>query len=83
MVRKAIELKPDYDDAMAYMNLMYRERADIQCGDPKANASDLKSADRLGRHDDLGQERKNPSREVPSRTKQAPRQRSMPVPDPR
>jgi tetratricopeptide (TPR) repeat protein len=44
-LKKAIELKPDYDDAMAYMNLMYRERADIQCGDPKANAEDLKSAD--------------------------------------
>ena len=46
MLKKAIDLKHDYDDAMAYMNLMYRERADIQCGDPKANASDLKNADR-------------------------------------
>jgi tetratricopeptide (TPR) repeat protein len=46
MLKKAIDLKRDYDDAMAYMNLMYRERADIQCGDPKANASDLKNADR-------------------------------------
>jgi tetratricopeptide (TPR) repeat protein len=25
----AIELDPDYDDAMAYLNLLYRERADI------------------------------------------------------
>ncbi len=46
LLKKAIELKHDYDDAMAYMNLMYRERADIQCGDPRANASDLKNADR-------------------------------------
>jgi tetratricopeptide (TPR) repeat protein len=46
MLKKAIDLKRDYADAMAYMNLMYRERADIQCGDPKANASDLKNADR-------------------------------------
>jgi hypothetical protein len=30
---------------MAYMNLMYRERADIQCGDPKAYTADIKSAD--------------------------------------
>lgn len=44
-LKKAIELKPEYADAMAYMNLMYRERADIQCGDPKANAADLKAAD--------------------------------------
>src|SRR5229473_2510215 len=41
MLNKALELRPDYDDAMAYMNLMYRERADIQCGDAKANKSDL------------------------------------------
>src|ERR1700704_4990572 len=27
---KAIQLRPDYDDAMAYLNLMYRERADVQ-----------------------------------------------------
>src|ERR1039458_9506351 len=29
-LNKALQLRPDYDDAMAYMNLMYRERADIQ-----------------------------------------------------
>jgi hypothetical protein len=27
------------------MNLMYRERADIQCDDPIARAADLKTAD--------------------------------------
>ena len=43
---KAISLRPDYDDAMAYMNLMYRERADIQCGDRKAYADDIKTADK-------------------------------------
>jgi tetratricopeptide (TPR) repeat protein len=46
MLNKAIELRHDYDDAMAYMNLMYRERADIQCNDAKANAEDLKTADK-------------------------------------
>jgi tetratricopeptide (TPR) repeat protein len=45
MLRKAIELRPDYDDAMAYMNLMYRERADIQCNDAQARTADLKTAD--------------------------------------
>ncbi len=44
-LNKAIQLRPDYDDAMAYMNLMYRERADIQCDDPAAHAADLKTAD--------------------------------------
>jgi len=42
---KALDLRKDYDDAMAYMNLMYRERADVQCDDPAARAADLKAAD--------------------------------------
>lgn len=42
---KALDLRPDYDDAMAYMNLMYRESADLQCDDPAARAADLKKAD--------------------------------------
>ena len=44
-LKKALDLRTDYDDAMAYMNLMYRERADVQCDDPAARAADLKSAD--------------------------------------
>jgi len=44
-LQKSIELRPDYDDAMAYLNLMYRERADIQCDDPAARSADLKTAD--------------------------------------
>jgi tetratricopeptide (TPR) repeat protein len=44
-LKKALKLRPDYDDAMAYMNLMYRERADIQCDDPAAREADLKAAD--------------------------------------
>ena len=45
MLEKALQLRPDYDDAMAYMNLLYRERADVQCDDPAARAADLKTAD--------------------------------------
>jgi len=45
MLQKALQLRQDYDDAMAYLNLLYRERADIQCGDPEARAADLKMAD--------------------------------------
>ena len=44
-LNRALQLRPDYDDAMAYMNLMYRERADIQCDDKDARAADLKTAD--------------------------------------
>lgn len=45
MLEKALQLRPDYDDAMAYMNLMYRERADYECDDPDARAADKKAAD--------------------------------------
>ncbi len=46
MLVEAIRLRPDYDDAMAYMNLLYRERADIQCGNGKAYATDKQTADK-------------------------------------
>jgi tetratricopeptide (TPR) repeat protein len=44
-LNKALQIRPDYDDAMAYMNLLYREKADVECTDPEARAADLKSAD--------------------------------------
>jgi len=44
-LNKAIQIRPDYDDAMAYLNLMYREKADVECDDLAARAEDLKTAD--------------------------------------
>jgi tetratricopeptide (TPR) repeat protein len=44
-LNKALQIRPDYDDAMAYMNLMYREKADLECDDPAGRAADLKAAD--------------------------------------
>ena len=44
-LNKAIQLRPDYDDAMAYMNLMYRERADVECDNLPGRQEDLKTAD--------------------------------------
>lgn len=44
-LNKAIDLRKDYDDAMAYINLMYREKAAIECGDADARQADLKTAD--------------------------------------
>jgi tetratricopeptide (TPR) repeat protein len=44
-LNKAITLRPDYDDAMAYLNLMYREKADVECDDLAARQEDLKTAD--------------------------------------
>lgn len=45
MLEKAIQIRPDYDDAMAYLNLMYREQADLECENPAARAEATKTAD--------------------------------------
>ncbi len=45
-LNKAVQLKPDYEDALAYLNLMYREKAD--CEDTtEARAADNKKADEI------------------------------------
>ncbi len=44
-LNKAIQLRQDYDDAMAYVNLLYREKADRECDIPDQRAADLKTAD--------------------------------------
>jgi len=44
-LNKAMELRPDYDDAMAYLNLLYREKADLE-ESTEARAEDLKTADK-------------------------------------
>jgi tetratricopeptide (TPR) repeat protein len=43
-LRKALELRPDYDDAMAYLNLLLRRKAD-EAATPDERASLLKQAD--------------------------------------
>jgi tetratricopeptide (TPR) repeat protein len=45
-LQKAITLKPDYDDAMAYLNLLYRQKADMETT-KEAREDDLKKADQL------------------------------------
>jgi len=44
MLTKAVSLREDYDDAMVYLNLLYRARADLDCGNKEAHAADLKKA---------------------------------------
>ncbi len=46
MLTRALEIRPDYDDAMAYMNLLYREKADYECGDMAARDKDLQQANK-------------------------------------
>jgi tetratricopeptide (TPR) repeat protein len=45
-LKKALELRPDYSDAMTYMNLLYREKADLTCGDNAQREADLREADK-------------------------------------
>ena len=44
MLNRAMQLRQDYDDAMAYLNLLYREQADLR-DEPAAREEDLKTAD--------------------------------------
>jgi tetratricopeptide (TPR) repeat protein len=45
-LQKAIQLRPDYDDAMAYLNLLYRRKADmVESAEERANLQ--KQADEL------------------------------------
>jgi hypothetical protein len=41
---QAVQLRPYYDDAMQYLSLMYRRKADLDRGDEAALQEDLSSA---------------------------------------
>ncbi len=43
-LNKAVTINPNYDDAMAYLNLTYRRKADLECGDETARAADVAEA---------------------------------------
>jgi len=45
MLDTALQKRQDYDDAMAYMNLLYREKADLTCDNAQERADLLKTAD--------------------------------------
>jgi tetratricopeptide (TPR) repeat protein len=44
VLKKAIDLRPDYDDAMVYLKLLLRERAEIECNDEAARTDDERQA---------------------------------------
>jgi tetratricopeptide (TPR) repeat protein len=44
-LQKSVDLRPNYDDAMAYLNLMFRRKADLDCGDDATRKADLAQAD--------------------------------------
>ena len=45
LLNKAISLRKDYVDAMAYMNQLYRLRAELACGSKKNFKADVKQSD--------------------------------------
>ncbi len=45
VLQKAVEINPTYEDAMTYLNLMERRKADLECGDDNARKADLAQAD--------------------------------------
>jgi tetratricopeptide (TPR) repeat protein len=44
-LQKAIQIRPSYDDAMAYLQLTYRRKADLDCGDDAARKADMALVD--------------------------------------
>lgn len=44
-LNKAVELNPKYDDAMQYLQLTYRRKADLECGNDDARKTDLAQSD--------------------------------------
>ena len=44
-LNKAIQIRPSYDDAMAYVNLMYRRKAELECGNDAARKADVATAE--------------------------------------
>jgi tetratricopeptide (TPR) repeat protein len=44
-LQKAIEINPNYDDAMQYLQLTYRSKANLECGNDDARKADLAKAD--------------------------------------
>ena len=43
-LKRAVELRPDNDDAWSYLNLIYRRKADLECGDEQAYIGDMNEA---------------------------------------
>jgi tetratricopeptide (TPR) repeat protein len=40
-LQQAINLRPAYDDAMSYLSLLYRRKADLDCGDEAGHKADM------------------------------------------
>ena len=43
-LNKSVQIRPNYDDAMQYLNLSYRRKADLDCGNADAQKADVAKA---------------------------------------
>jgi tetratricopeptide (TPR) repeat protein len=43
-MQQAVDVRPNYDDAMSYMNLLNRRKADLECGNEAARKADVQAA---------------------------------------
>ncbi len=41
---QAVDIRPNYEDAMSYINLTYRRKADLECGNDAARKADVATA---------------------------------------
>ncbi len=44
-LNRSVEINPNYDDALQYLNLVWRRKADIECGNDAARKADIAKAD--------------------------------------
>jgi tetratricopeptide (TPR) repeat protein len=44
-LQQAIQIRPGYDDAMSYLSLLYRRKADLDCGDEAGHKADMAQFD--------------------------------------
>ncbi len=43
-MQKAVDIRPSYDDAMSYLNLLNRRKADLECSNEAARKADVQAA---------------------------------------
>lgn len=60
-LNQSIENRPSYDDAMQYLNLVYRRKADVDCGDETARKADVDAANDWS-HKAMGTRKENEAR---------------------
>ena len=44
-LNRAVDINPNYDDAMSYLNLVWRRKADIECANDAARKADIAKAE--------------------------------------